>query len=695
MYIEKIHLRDWKSYVDETYEFPKPTRAKNVVLIGAQNGYGKTSLLEALMLGLYGREGLAHIPRATLMDGDQQKLDLSYDEFLRRAFHGCALDAGRNSATVSITLNDDGQRTTISRKWYFAGNGKHRPGEEEVRIYQNDQPFTAGRFDDRQDAFKNFIAKCFVPVYLAPFFLFDGEQVQRLANQEMAAQVRTGIEGLLGVGILRELQTDLRDYALSRRQGTTRDVDNTVEVLQNELQALLTDQRAAQKELNQIEPNLPSLKQARESKVRQLNSVAGGNSASVKELYEERARWDSRRLQLKDKLLEFLHSDLALTIAGTKLRAATMDRLRGEENRASWETGKAQGQPRLEKFKTIIMDVSTPPAPALTDSQKMWLEDKISNAWESLWYPPPADCAESYLHQFVSGRDRQLVVARLQKVNSVVLGDLQQLTDGSTEAEREIGKVEARIRDLSGLEEQVKKLTDEIQRITNQEQELLARVGELRRKLDGLKAQIHSKTADLERVKEQFGKSVPLLQRSEKADKISGVIDLLIADMYPLKVKEVADAMTRIYKEIAHKQLLAKISINEDCHVSLLDRHGNDLRRFDASAGENQIFAVALISAIAEVSGADIPMVIDTPLARLDEKHRMNVLKHIASQRGQIVLLSATDEVTGPYLKAVEDRVCADFHLLFEELESGIGVSRIVPGYFGKQHDRRAFSSSL
>src|ERR1051326_7279277 len=42
-----------------------------------------------------------------------------------------------------------------------------------------------------------------------------------------------------------------------------------------------------------------------------------------------------------------------------------------------------------------------------------------------------------------------------------------------------------------------------------------------------------------------------------------------------------------------------------------------------------------------------------------------------------------------------EDRVGAEFHLQFEELESGIGVSKIVPGYFGRTYDRRALASSI
>src|SRR3954469_24413829 len=344
MYIESIQLRDWKSYVDETFRFPRPTRNKNVVLVGAENGYGKTSLLESAMLCLYGRDGLQNIPRATVVDGDDQRLDLSYDEFLRRAFHGCALQSGRTSASVTITINNDGQQIKICRQWYFAGNGRHRASEEEVRIYVDDEPFKAGRLEDKQDAFNNYIAKAFVPVFLAPFFLFDGEQVQRLANKDMAAQVRIGIEGLLGVGTLRELQGDLRNYAMNRRSGTAKDSNNNLETLQGELRTLLGEQKACQSELHAFEPQLPIVKQAKEAKVRQLSSVAGGNSATIRELYDQRSHAESSRITLRERLLGFLHSDLALTIAGSKLRKATLERLKSEERRESWASGKAQGE---------------------------------------------------------------------------------------------------------------------------------------------------------------------------------------------------------------------------------------------------------------------------------------------------------------------------------------------------------------
>jgi DNA sulfur modification protein DndD len=141
--------------------------------------------------------------------------------------------------------------------------------------------------------------------------------------------------------------------------------------------------------------------------------------------------------------------------------------------------------------------------------------------------------------------------------------------------------------------------------------------------------------------------------------------------------------MTRIYSDLAHKRLVKKIDIAPDCTVRLLGDRGRDLRGMDASAGEDQIFALSLIAAIARVSGARVPVVMDTPLARLDTDHRTNVLKYFASRASeQVIFLSQPDEVHGPYLEVIRDRIGATYHLDFEELGDGIGRAHVRRGYF-------------
>src|SRR5260221_5092914 len=118
MFFRSIRLRDWKAYSNAAFEFPIPTKTKDVVLIGAKNGFGKTSLLEAIILCLYGRDGMDALARAVTTNSDAEK---SYDEFVERALHAEALQQGRNSISIEIVLEDAMERMKIQRKWHFTG----------------------------------------------------------------------------------------------------------------------------------------------------------------------------------------------------------------------------------------------------------------------------------------------------------------------------------------------------------------------------------------------------------------------------------------------------------------------------------------------------------------------------------------------------------------------------------------------
>ena len=151
-----------------------------MVLIGAKNGFGKTSLLEALILGLYGRDGMPVLARAVAdSSGDA---DRSYDEFLQRALHAHALSQGRNSITIEIVLEEGSERLKIQRRWHFSGDGRHRRNDEDVQVFGGleEEPMRIPGLkpsrEDREDFFRGLIARKFLPVHLAEFFLFDGER---------------------------------------------------------------------------------------------------------------------------------------------------------------------------------------------------------------------------------------------------------------------------------------------------------------------------------------------------------------------------------------------------------------------------------------------------------------------------------------------------------------------------------------
>ena len=101
MWISRLELTYFKGYQHQVFSLPEPTEDRNIVLIGGMNGYGKTSILEALYLCLYGKDAMVHLARAGLQTDDKK----GYPTFLERAFNGEAKRDGLDTMSVRIIIN--------------------------------------------------------------------------------------------------------------------------------------------------------------------------------------------------------------------------------------------------------------------------------------------------------------------------------------------------------------------------------------------------------------------------------------------------------------------------------------------------------------------------------------------------------------------------------------------------------------
>lgn len=170
-----------------------------------------------------------------------------------------------------------------------------------------------------------------------------------------------------------------------------------------------------------------------------------------------------------------------------------------------------------------------------------------------------------------------------------------------------------------------------------------------------------------------------------RAEKVAEMLEVLCSEALPLQTAAIAEAMTKAIRAMAHKKdLFNRVEIPAGSEVQLLGPDGRNLREMDLSAGEKQIFTQALFAAVTSVSERIFPLVVDTPLGRLDEEHRLGVLRHLAQRKSQVFLISTNTEVVGPYLEAIRSRV-AKAYKIENKTEGDVGTSWPVEGYFPGQ----------
>ncbi len=423
MNLRRVELRDWKAFRHARFLFPPAEGKRNIILIGAPNGYGKTSFFEALTLGLFGREGLPLIPRATFDpsgDGDG-KLQTSYNQFLKEAIHKRAITDGRPSCSIELEFeDDDGEKVVLKRTWHFSANGQHKPrGRRTSYLSRHGQsrPWSAA-YRRRPGRLVQGLCRADIPSLavggVLPFSMANG------CGNSPRAVWRTRCEkasrASLGMPVLRSLQDSLRRYADSRRGQVTAPSDVKVTDVKASIAAIEDEITSLNQRIEEAEAVLPRLESDRDEIARDLSRLGGGSQAMLQDLIRDEQRLQSTVEKEFDELQKLLAGDLAIALAGEALREATVLRLEAEEVREKWEVGRRQGAQGLDRFLERLNVSLSSIKPKLGDDQLQAVLSEAKAAWDALWYPPPANCADFVLHGHLQG------VAREQACSPVALG---------------------------------------------------------------------------------------------------------------------------------------------------------------------------------------------------------------------------------------------------------------------------------
>lgn len=668
MWIAKIELFNFKSYQHQVFEFPQPLANRNIVLIGGMNGYGKTSILEALYLGLYGKESVEHLGRAGLKD------DIGYRKFLERALHGTAIRTGRDSMWVKVQINKSpAEGFELTRKWFFSRSGDWT-GEDEVVIYEvrdgiRGRAVPAERLPELLD-------QRFIPAHIAPFFFFDGEEVKKLADQSRIDQIKSGIEGLLGVVLLRKLKKRLEEFQANRSNG----VSLMDEQKHRELFEALTqhereyeDAERKHRDLDDAVKDLQSKRTDLTNRMIQLGAGAG-DVASVSDIVKQQADAETELKLTEDALDDVVATKLPFHLIAPEVLEEFSDQVQQEIARENWDSRKKNLEPEKAKFIGTFYATTEPPMqPDLTSNQEIALQARLNASWESLFYPMPDGCAEVIEHDYLGAKRPAL----LQAVKGLRIGvqDVLGLVARREALQKKIRELVNRYTKIEGVDRDgtLAKLNADLLSINATLDQKQPELGDVSRQLQGLKGTIDQERALYVREHEKFVHANPVKSMVGRADRVCVLITDLIPQLYTLKVAQLAEAMTDVYKKLAHKKQVHRIDIDETGQTRILSHEGEEIP-FDKSAGENQVFATALLAGLAKISGIDAPLVVDTPLGRLDSTHRANILKYwVSDNKRQVILLSQDKEIDRETFATLEPHVGKTYLLQHSEVGNGVG----------------------
>ena len=692
MYLSRLHLKNWRSYADASFDFNEPTERKSVVLVGAMNGHGKTSFLMSLYLGLFGRFGLRHCEGFAGTDGN----DTTH---YRKAIS----DYRRTSAdpewpteidiTLSPTLRDkDEEEVRIVRRWHFTGKNDPKPGAafEEVEIY------VGGRLQRNTSLDKDPIILAHERVernlfqaHVAPAFFFDGEQAQKLIENMGGSGIKRAVEVMFGTKIIEESAKLMKDYLgrVHNAAGGKRKVSER----QDELDRKLIERQEINDRLGKMQAELKKLEEDQESKEQkrnqlqdELSRLGGGLGGNRDAILAAHAKAESEQTAAEKALAECSRA-LGLALAVSRLATPIQNRLKNEEVREEWE-GLKRGT--LEN-KEQVMSIALPEPPEsdpllgfLTQEVRGKIRQRFIDALERIYNPPRPGWVEEYLLGHVKGEGRAKVLLQLAQALShgaeKIKAAAKRVRDSREALEDAQAKV-ARLEKTPGISQE---LSQEIARLTSDIQQDIRKAGGIENETKKFKADLKTLNEEIGRIQDELARLGPEQQRIAVAERTMRALESVLEKLEPITTARLEEHVTRHFVEIADRRFKnASISLplNSPPELHFPDERHN--RQLQGNSGfEKRAFGIAYTLALAEITRRRVPLVIDTPLGNADSDYRPRTLKALANfDLDQVIILTHDKEVEPDLVDHIRGQVSQKF--LVEYIESE-GLSVVHPNRY-------------
>lgn len=656
MIIEKLKLRNLGVYAGEmTIDLTPVSPEKPVILVGGLNGRGKTTLRNAILLCLHGRNAQC-----------TNRGSKGYNQYLASLICRTAKPGEGTSVTLTYHRKVAGkvQRLEVTRSWSKTDEDVEEqfsvhvlPDENAMEI----DPALATNWNEHIEGY--------FPSSLASLFFFDGEDILRLADKKETRElIRSAIDCLLGFNVVARLESDLTKY-IGKHEGDKN--------YAKELQAF-KDAEAALKEASaeaaKCEEEFEAARKE-ESKAAKLvedsnkrYDEAGGNLFEASKSINEKEKSLTIEVEaLKDQYRSLAEGPAFLLLAEKLLKTARTQAeseskvvksimLADHDEKRDADTlarlGDTVGSADIiRKIQDILQStrVKKPKASELVLEADEKLEPKLEHRLSRGL--PEARASVKEFVELTLRKNEELNQVRSDLLNMPDAGKITVFLNKKKEAQA------AHIKALANLDFHEARLRPAMARLVSAQNSMDEAERDFR---------------DMKEVENKLRRALEARQSVKKFMEIS--TERKLAQVSEL----ITDAFLRLVGKVS---LIQSIRINSpSLDLTLTNPDGNIIESDHLSHGERQILAYAVLWGLSKASGRPLPTVIDTPMGRLDETHRMNLSENYFHQAShQVVILSTDSEIHGKFLEAMKPGVGRMYSLKFNEETKS---TQVIEGYF-------------
>lgn len=636
MLIQKIVLNNFRQFYGEQVLHLSTNENKNVTLIHAENGVGKTALLNAILWCFF-------------------KTTTSNFKDPKNLLNNAAKAEGKKNYKVEIEFEEEGKSYSVQRSYSSITNDTFRVFIVESGNY---------REIPNPDSFINSI----IPKDMASYFFFQGEGLGSFTSKHGGNEIKEAIQKILGFTVAKHALTDIKKIKGEYSKAIQRaDKEGEISRLQKAIDNLATS-------IDTDNERLAEKKKAIEKYTREIhnidNKLASSNSEFLKSKHAQRATTEQDLLTAKRSLEQFernknsLIKKYAANVFAHEISFSVLDFINEEE------------------FKSTI------PSPYNEN-----LVYKILEETQCICGADISVGSEAYnrINELLKTASDPQQESRVTKAQAELRSIKKLSGDARKDFEFNIKNISERREQVNKLEERLKNISIEIQgsvdlsdvkELENRRSNFQQRLNEENRAIGSLERKIKDDKDNLERKQKEIlrlSSSSSEVNKYRELESIASKVQTTIEETLQLTQKDVElrimEKVNAFLEKFVRQDFKAKMD-KESFDIRLYDR--NDVQVAE-SDGQGLLLSLTFISSLIELArerkkasgeiltpGAIAPFIIDAPFGVLDNKYKGNVARAIPNSVGQVVFFLSSSHWEGTVETNIRDKVGLEYNLVLE-----------------------------
>jgi DNA sulfur modification protein DndD len=616
MHFLELTLQNFGPYHQSQTINLRTTPESPIILFGGMNGGGKTTLMDALRLALYGQRAKC-----------STRGNLSYSDFLRqsRYRHCQPQEPSRVELLIEEIIEGKPKQYRICRTW-----------DDTLKNNRDLLEILDGAWQDEAltEIWDEYIEKL-LPLGISNLFLFDGEQVKELAEQEEPTpDIVQAMRTLLGLELANTLHRDLeilitrKSKAISSQENrhTLEELETTVNEAQKAQNAAAIEKSSLQTKLDRAQAELQQAKDWFYTEGGKIAAQQTQLQQTLSELQQTEKIYQIELLKLAPELLPLAQITPLLTQAlsqGKTEREQEIQRLTSDRLLTQYQ-----------RFQNLLEQLQ------LTTNQQQQAEAFLAaEIPASITLEPWLKADLETLHQLESILNHGLAVQ--QNHSQQLQGQLTQCQQKQEEIERLLA--------TAASPEAYDKLVKQLNQAQQKVDDLAQTFEKASLRYEQAKQTYQQATQSLQTYTELIIEQQQEAHFLKSASQVQKTLMIFSDRLKRHKLNQLEIQITQSFLYLLHKSnLIHRLEINTQTFaLQLYDSTGQLIPKNRLSAGEKQLLAIALLWGLARASGRQLPVAIDTPLGRLDSSHRHHLVERYFPQASHQVLLLSTDTEIG------------------------------------------------